>query len=110
MARLNQVAAALACHPRSVARAIAGRVDAKWTPDSDPWLGIKHAARKLRCRPEVLRRVLHGRDSFISQEKAAAIVGLSPRQFRKRRDVAPAVKVRGIVRYSLRAVVDQINK
>lgn len=90
----------LRCHPRTLARALARDVSASWTPNINPVIDVNTVARRLRCAPARLRRVLIGRDVMLDQDEAAAMVGIASRSFRDAKAYTPAIKVRGIVRYS----------
>lgn len=84
---LGEAAEAFDVHPRTILRAISKSHNTYWTEDSnDDVLQIAEIAGAYGIRPAALVAVFEGRDSLMSADKAAQIMGMAARTFRKHLD------------------------
>lgn len=89
MARQNITLAKIAklfrVHPRTILRAIAGEHNTYWSEDiNDMSLAISDIAKAYNVTSQTLVAVIEDRDSLLTADESAAVLGIQPRTFRDR--------------------------
>lgn len=96
---LNQVAAAIGCHQRTVLRAITGEDNPNWSASIDPKYTVKQIAKAFGCNAELLEAIFHGTDKLLSPAQAAKRLRCTERTLRNR-SLPALVRHGGVIRYS----------
>jgi hypothetical protein len=109
MAELNRMADALRVHPRTILRALAGKVNTYWAPGHNPNISVEEVAKTMGMPPAALKDALNGNDMFLTPEEAAEELGIPLRTFRYRRYPAQ-VRKGTAVRYSLNLLTEYQKK
>ena len=89
MARQNitlaQAAKIFRVHPRTILRAISGEHNTYWSEDiNDQVMAISTIADAYNMTPRTFIAVIESRDSLLTADEAAAVLGIKPRTFRDR--------------------------
>lgn len=103
---LNDVAEAVAVHPRTILRIVTGDRNTYWSADHNPGLDITKVAQALGCHDKTLARVLRGSDDFLKPDAAASELGVPGRTFRYR-EYTPTIKVGRVVRFARSKLIDE---
>jgi hypothetical protein len=96
---LNQVAASLGCHQRTVLRAITGQGNPNWSESMDPKYTVRQIAKAFGCNAELLEAIFHGTDKLLTPALAAKRLNCTERTLRNR-SMPPLIRHGGIIRYS----------
>lgn len=106
MARQNitlaEIAKLFRVHPRTILRAIAGEHNTYWSEDiNDMTLAISDIAKAYNVTSKTLVAVIEDRDSLLTADESAAVLGIQPRTFRDRLSSGRYKKIGkgGITRY-----------
>ena len=106
MLTLNEAAALLQLHPRTVLRYITNDFNTYWTEDYDPNVKIETVASSFQCDPIYFTRTLNDRDAILTSKEAAAFLDLIPRTFRNHK-YTPIIRQGHVVRYSRVALANE---
>lgn len=113
--KISKAAEVLNVHPRTIVRTLAGDVGASFTQDTSDQVAIAKLAKAFKAEPKVIIQALSGSDKLITQTEASAILCLSERTMRHRRnndeyDFAPDVEGGQTVRFSLNRMKELAKK
>lgn len=99
---LAQAAKIFRVHPRTILRAISGEHNTYWSEDiNDQVMAISDIADAYNMTPRTFVAIIESRDSLLTADEAAAVLGIKPRTFRDRLIAGRYKKIGrgGITRY-----------
>ncbi len=115
MARQNitlaEAAKIFRVHPRTILRAISGEHNTYWSEDiNSQVMAISDIADAYNMTPKVFVSIIESRDSLLTADEAAAVLGIQPRTFRDRLIAGRYKKIGkgGITRYLHSKIVSDL--
>lgn len=96
---LDQAAAVIGCHQRTILRATTGKPNPYWSESYNPVLEVDDIAEGFGCNAEMLEGVFRGNDKLLTPKEAAKRLKIVERALRYR-NLTPMIKHGGVVRYS----------